>query len=80
VVSSNPWESSEHGGPLLITRALLRSDSVPSYLRDDWYRDWGAIERYYRLVPESKAPDAAVVQGAATVHGWSRNGPIRALP
>jgi arabinosyltransferase A len=80
VVSSNQWESSEDGGPLLITRALLRSDSVPSYLRDDWYRDWGAIERYYRLVPESEAPDAVVDQGAATVHGWSRNGPIRALP
>ena len=80
VVSSNQWQSSEDGGSLLITRALLRSDSVPSYLRNDWYRDWGAIERYYRLVPESKAPDAVVNQGSATVSGWSRNGPIRALP
>jgi arabinosyltransferase A len=80
VVSSNQWESSEDGGPLLITRAMLRSDSVPSYLRDDWYRDWGAIERYYRLVPESQAPDAVVDQGSVTVRGWSRNGPIRALP
>ncbi|MGZ6777648.1 MAG: arabinosyltransferase domain-containing protein [Mycobacterium sp.] len=80
VVSSNQWEGSEKGGPLLITRALLRSDSVPSYLRDDWYRDWGAIERYYRLVPESQAPDAVVDQGSVTVHGWTRNGPIRALP
>ncbi|OBK76629.1 arabinosyltransferase domain-containing protein [Mycobacterium sp. 1274761.0] len=80
VVSSNQWQSSEDGGPLLITRALLRSDSVPSYLRDDWYRDWGAIERYYRLVPEPQAPDAVIDQGSVTVHGWSRSGPIRALP
>ncbi len=80
VVSSNQWEGSEKGGPLLITRALLRSDSVPSYLRDDWYRDWGAIERYYRLVPESQAPDAVIDQGSVTVTGWTRNGPIRALP
>ena len=80
VVSSNQWQSSEDGGPLLITRALLRSDSVPSYLRDDWYRDWGAIERYNRLVPESEAPDAVVDQGSVTVHGWARTGPIRALP
>jgi arabinosyltransferase A len=80
VVSSNQWESSEDGGPLLITRALLRSDSVPSYLRNDWYRDWGAIERYYRLVPEAQAPDAVVDQGSVTVRGWARNGPIRALP
>ncbi|MFY9917207.1 MAG: arabinosyltransferase, partial [Mycobacterium sp.] len=80
VVSSNQWQSSEDGGPLLITKALLRSDSVPSYLRDDWYRDWGAIERYYRLVPESEAPDAVIDQGSVTVRGWTRNGPIRALP
>jgi arabinosyltransferase A len=80
VVSSNPWQSLEDGGPLLITKALLRSDSVPSYLRDDWYRDWGAIERYYRLVPESEAPDAVIDQGSVTVRGWTRNGPIRALP
>jgi len=80
VVSSNQWESREDGGPLMITQALLRSDSVPSYLRDDWYRDWGAIERYHRLVPESEAPDAAIDQGSVTVRGWSRSGPIRALP
>jgi arabinosyltransferase A len=80
VVSSNQWQSSEDGGPLLITKALLRSDSVPSYLRDDWYRDWGAIERYYRLVPESEAPDAVIDQGSVTVRGWTRSGPIRALP
>ncbi len=80
VVSSNQWQSSEDGGPLLITKALLRSDAVPSYLRDDWYRDWGAIERYYRLVPESQAPDAVIDQGSVTVPGWTRNGPIRALP
>jgi arabinosyltransferase A len=80
VVSSNQWESREDGGPLMITQALLRSDSVPSYLRNDWYRDWGAIERYYRLVPETEAPDAVVDQGSVTVRGWTRNGPIRALP
>lgn len=80
VVSSNQWQSSEDGGPLLMTRALLRSDAVPSYLRDDWYRDWGAIERYHRLVPESEAPDAVIDQGSVTVRGWTRNGPIRALP
>jgi arabinosyltransferase A len=80
VVSSNQWQSSEDGGPLLITKALLRSDSVPSYLRDDWYRDWGAIERYFRLVPEAEAPDAVIDQGSVTVRGWTRYGPIRALP
>jgi arabinosyltransferase A len=31
-------------------------------------------------VPLDQAPYAAVEQGVITVHGWSRQGPIRALP
>jgi arabinosyltransferase A len=53
---------------------------VPTYLSGDWYRDWGAIERYIRLVPSAQAPNAVIDQGAKTVFGWSRSGPIRALP
>jgi arabinosyltransferase A len=80
VTSSNMWQSVEDGGPFLITTALLRSWTVPSYLRNDWYRDWGAIERYDRLVPASKAPNAVIDQGSIKVRGWTRAGPIRALP
>ena len=80
VSSSNMWQSAQDGGPFLFIQALLRTSAVPSYLRDDWYRDWGAIERYDRVVPSSQAPDAAVEQGSMRVFGWSRNGPIRALP
>jgi arabinosyltransferase A len=53
---------------------------VPTYLRDDWYRDWGEIERYIRRVPAAQSPDAVVEEGSMRVFGWSRNGPIRALP
>ncbi|BBY45134.1 arabinosyltransferase domain-containing protein [Mycolicibacterium celeriflavum] len=80
VVSSNQWQSAQDGGPFLFIQALLRTSTVPTYLRDDWYRDWGSIERYNRVVPESQAPDAVVEQGTTRVFGWSRNGPIRALP
>ncbi|MDT5069816.1 MAG: arabinosyltransferase [Mycobacterium sp.] len=80
VISSNMWQSAEHGGPFLFIQALLRTTSVPSYLRDDPYRDWGSIERYERVVPESDAPNAVVDQGTERVFGWSRSGPIRALP
>jgi arabinosyltransferase A len=80
VVSSNMWQSAEDGGPFLFIQALLRTTSIPSYLRDDPYRDWGSIERYERVVPEQQAPNAAVEQGSARVFGWSRPGPIRALP
>jgi arabinosyltransferase A len=80
VSSSNMWQSAQDGGPFLFIQALLRTTAVPSYLRDDWYRDWGSIERYDRVVPASRAPDADVEQGTKRVFGWNRNGPIRALP
>lgn len=78
--SSNGWEASEDGGPFLITQAMLRTSTIATYLRGDWHRDWGSVEQYFRLVPADQAPDAAIEQGVMTVHGWSRQGPIRALP
>jgi arabinosyltransferase A len=80
VVSTNQWQSADDGGPFLFIQALLRTSTIPSYLRDDWYRDWGSIERYDRLVPAADAPKAAVEEGTETVFGWTRRGPIRALP
>ncbi|EUA03223.1 mycobacterial cell wall arabinan synthesis family protein [Mycobacterium kansasii 824] len=79
-VSSNLWQSSSTGGPFLFTQALLRTSTISTYLRGDWYRDWGTVEQYYRLVPADQAPDAVIQQGVVTVPGWSRQGPIRALP
>jgi arabinosyltransferase A len=78
--SSNLWQSSEAGGPFLFLQAMLRTSTISTYLRSDWYRDWGSVEQYYPLVPLDQAPYAAVEQGVITVHGWSRQGPIRALP
>ena len=80
VGSSNMWQSAQDGGPFLFIQALLRTSAVPTYLRDDWYRDWGSIERYDRVVPASEAPEATIEQGTQRVFGWTRNGPIRALP
>lgn len=78
--SSNGWESSETGGPFMFTQTMLYASSVPTYLRGDWYRDWGSVEQYHRLVPPDQAPNAVVDRGVVTVPGWSRQGPIRALP
>jgi arabinosyltransferase A len=80
VVSSKQWQSAEGGGPFLFIQALLRTSTVPTYLRDDWHRDWGWIERYERVVPETVAPNAVIDQGSVRAFGWTRNGPIRALP
>ena len=80
VSSSNKWQSADDGGPFLFIQALLRTSTIPSYLRDDWYRDWGSIEKYDRVVPASDAPNAVIDEGHVTVNGWVRPGPIRALP
>ncbi len=80
VISSNQWLAARGGGPFLYIQALLTTATVPTYLRDDWYRDWGSIERYIRVVPAAQAPDAAIEEGSTRVYGWTRTGPIRALP
>ena len=80
VSSSNQWQSADDGGPFLFIQALLRTEAIPTYLRGDWYRDWGQIERYIRVVPRDRAPEAAIEEGSTRVFGWSRGGPIRALP
>ena len=80
VSSSNQWQSAEDGGPFLFIQALLRTSTIPTYLRDDWYRDWGSIERYIRVVEDEQAPEAVIEEGSTRVFGWGRGGPIRALP
>lgn len=80
VASSNRWQSAQTGGPFLFIQALLRTSSIPTYLRNDWYRDWGSIERYDRVVPAAEAPDAVIDEGSKRVFGWHRGGPVRALP
>jgi arabinosyltransferase A len=78
--SSNLWQASKSGGPFLFTQALQWTSTIPTYLNGDWYRDWGQVEQYHRWFAPDIAPNAAIQQGVTTVYGWSRQGPIRALP
>ena len=78
--SSNLWQASKSGGPFLFTQALQWTSTIPTYLNGDWYRDWGQVEQYHRWFPLDVAPNAEIQQGVQTVYGWSRQGPIRALP
>jgi arabinosyltransferase A len=78
--SSNLWQASKSGGPFLFTQALQWTATIPTYLNGDWYRDWGQVEQYHRWFPLDTAPNAEIQQGVTTVYGWSRPGPIRALP
>lgn len=78
--SSNAWQAAEDGGPFMFTAVTLYTSTIPTYLREDWYRDWGNVEQFYRFVSADEAPDAVIDQGVITVPGWARRGPIRALP
>ncbi|CAN3131415.1 arabinosyltransferase domain-containing protein [Mycobacterium sp. smrl_JER01] len=42
------------GGPLGITELLFRAMTVPTYLKDDWFRDWGALQRLVPFYPDAE--------------------------
>jgi arabinosyltransferase C len=63
------------GGPLGITELLLRAEPVPTYLKDDWFRDWGALQK---LTPwYQNAQPARLELGTATRSGLWSPAPLR---
>ncbi len=63
------------GGPLGISELLLRPSSVPTYLRDDWFRDWGSLQRLTPWYPD--AEPARLDLGTAIRSGlWSPRRPL----
>jgi arabinosyltransferase C len=63
------------GGPLGITELLLRATPVPTYLRDDWFRDWGALQQLTPWYPN--AEPARIELGTATRSGLWSPAPLR---
>ncbi|MFI1461311.1 arabinosyltransferase domain-containing protein [Nocardia carnea] len=63
-IMTTNWQSHASGGPLGYTELLARSEVMPSYLRDDWKRNWGEI---HRLVPYDPTATAALPV-TTTVH------------
>lgn len=58
------------GGLLAVTEATTSQVTVPTYLRDDWHRDWGSLEKQTPLSPD--AVPAAVHTEPVRTWGWSR--------
>ncbi len=54
VSSTNTWQAEEFGGPLGFTQMLAKSVTVPTYMKNDWARDWGSLERYDQYDPKAK--------------------------
>jgi arabinosyltransferase C len=63
------------GGPLGITELLLKATPVPTYLKDDWFRDWGSLQQFTRYYPEAHA--AHLKLGKATRSGLWSPAPLR---
>ncbi|WP_420094667.1 arabinosyltransferase domain-containing protein [Nocardia asteroides] len=74
ISSTNTWQAQEFGGPLGFSQMLARSTTVPTYLENDWARDWGSLERYdqYR-----SAVPAQLRTGTVSRSGLWTPGPLR---
>jgi arabinosyltransferase B len=75
VSSTDTWQAEEFGGPLGFTQMLANSTTVPTYLKDNWARDWGSLERYDRYYPDARPAD--ITTGTATRSGFWSPGRMR---
>jgi arabinosyltransferase C len=73
--ANSPVMDNLGGGPLGILELLLRSSTVATYLNDDWYRDWGALQRLALYYPDAKP--ARLDLGSATRSGLWSPAPMR---
>ena len=63
------------GGPLGITELLLRAIPVPTYLQDDWFRDWGSLQQLRQFYPNAKTAELEL--GTTTRSGLWSPAPLR---
>ena len=73
--SNSPVMDNIGGGPLGISELLFRATTVPTYLKDDWFRDWGSLQRLRLYYPD--APPARLELGTATRSGLWSPAPLR---
>ena len=58
--ANSPVMDTIGGGPLGISELLFQATTMPSYLRDDWSRDWGALQRLTPFYPNATPADLGV--------------------
>ncbi|MSX07602.1 MAG: hypothetical protein F2801_15485, partial [Actinobacteria bacterium] len=49
--------------------------AVPTYLKNDWARDWGSLERYEQYYPSAVPADLQT--GETTRSGFYEDGKLR---
>lgn len=73
--ANSPVMDNIGGGPLGISELLFRAVTVPTYLKDDWFRDWGSLQRLNQFYPA--AQPARLDLGTATRSGLWSPAPLR---
>ena len=79
VSATGPWMDYETGGPLGWVKTAQRAQTIPSYLENDWNRDWGSIESYTPLgTYQTELPEPAEItlENHSRWGWWSPEGPI----
>jgi arabinosyltransferase C len=52
--ANSPVMDNNGGGPLGVTELLAKATTVASYLKDDWSRDWGSLQRLTPYYPNAQ--------------------------
>jgi arabinosyltransferase C len=73
--ANSPVMDNNGGGPLGVTELLAKATTVASYLKDDWSRDWGSLQRLTPYYPS--AQPAQLQLGTATRSGLWSPAPLR---
>jgi len=73
--ANSPVMDNLGGGPLGIAELLLRPTTLPTYLKDDWFRDWGALQQLTPYYPNARP--ARLDLGSATRSGLWSPAPLR---
>ncbi|OBC02975.1 arabinosyltransferase [Mycobacterium sp. 852002-40037_SCH5390672] len=73
--ANSPVMDNNGGGPLGITELLAKATTMATYLKDDWSRDWGSLQRLTPYYPD--AEPARLLLGTATRSGLWGPAPLR---
>ncbi|WP_085258358.1 arabinosyltransferase domain-containing protein [Mycobacterium saskatchewanense] len=73
--ANSPVMDNNGGGPLGVTELLVKATTVATYLKDDWSRDWGGLQRLTPYYPS--AQPAQLQLGTTTRSGLWNPAPLR---
>ncbi|WP_156689122.1 arabinosyltransferase domain-containing protein [Mycobacterium sp. Marseille-P9652] len=73
--ANSPVMDNNGGGPLGVTELLVKATTIATYLKDDWSRDWGSLQRLTPYYPDAQPADLQL--GTATRSGLWNPAPLR---